>query len=95
MSSPSDELEFAKLDVMERLEKLRAAMLTQDPLLPTHLAAIHKNLIQYEELIPLLPQDEVIPTLMAAQKKHIGVMLTKEIATKKTVKVPKTTVDDL
>lgn len=92
------DLEFIKMDVLGRIASIQEGLLKQDPLLPTHLAAIHSSLIQYEELIHLL-SDEEIATLVAGQVKHTGAMLTSEItkSSKATVakRIPKTSVDDL
>lgn len=89
----SQELEFAKLDVLGRIDQIQAGMLKQDPMLPMHLAQIHKTLIQFEELVHLLSDDD-IRKLIAGQKKHVGAELVKETI-KSRARVPKTTVDDL
>lgn len=89
-----DTTEFAKLGVQERIAKIRDGLLQQDPMLPLHLAHIHKTLIQYEELVHLL-SDEEIKTLIAGQKKHTNTQLVKETVTAKRTRVPKTTVDML
>lgn len=90
-----DELAFVKADVFGRIDQIAEALLKQDPMLPVHLREIHKNLIQYEELVHLL-SDEQIKNLVAGQKKHAGMSLIKEATTaKKTTRIPKTTVDDL
>lgn len=87
-------LEFIKLDVQGRIQHIESKLLEQDPLLPTHLAAIHQSLIQYEELVHLL-SDAEIKALVAGQKKHLGVELTKEIVkTKSVARVPKASADD-
>lgn len=92
------DLEFIKLDVLGRINLIQDGLLKQDPLLPTHLAAIHSALINYEELIHLL-SDADIASLIAGQVKHTGAMLTSEItkSSKATVakRIPKTSVDDL
>lgn len=89
----SQELEFAKLDVLGRIDQIQANLLKQDPMLPQHLSTIHKNLLQYEELVHLLSDDD-IRKLIAGQKKLVGIELVKE-ATKTKTRVQKTTVDDL
>lgn len=89
----SSELEFAKLDVLDRIDKIAASLTTQDPMLPVHLANIHRQLIQFEELVHLLSDDD-IRKLMSGQKKQVGTELVKETIKSKT-RVPKTTVDDL
>ena len=90
---PND-LEFARLDVLGKLDDLSAKLLQQDPMLPVHLSSIHRTLMQYEELVHLL-SDEDIRKLITAQKKQINVELVKAITVRKTTKTPKTTVDDL
>lgn len=82
------EIEFIKLDVQGRIQLLGEKLLEQDPQLPTHLAAIHGALIQYEELVHLLSDDE-IKTLIAGQKKHTGTTLTNEIIKAKKVSAAK------
>lgn len=94
----SNDIEFIALNVRGRIEEMHSKMLEQDPLLPVHLSAIHGALIQYEELVHLLKDDE-IKKLVAAQAKHVGVVLHQETtkASKATVakRIPKTSVDDL
>lgn len=84
---------FALMEVRGKIQQIQAALLQQDPLLPIHLGAIHKQLIKHEELVHLL-SDEEITVLVAGQKKHANVQLVKEVAKSRT-KIPKTTVDDL
>ena len=59
------DIEFIKLDVLGRINHIKAGLLLADPLLPTHLAAIHGSLIQYEELVHLLSDEErkLVPKL--------------------------------
>jgi hypothetical protein len=94
----SSDIEFIKLDVQGRLAAIKEKLLEQDPMLPVHLSAIHSAVIQYEELVHIL-KDEDIKVLMAAQQKHVGVVLGDEItkSSKATVskRIPKTSVDDL
>lgn len=94
----SEDIDFIKLDVQGRIKQIEEKLLQVDPQLPTHLGAIHNALIQYEELVHVL-SDAEIKSLIAGQKKHMGVSLTKEItsASKATIakRIPKTTVDDL
>lgn len=79
------DIEFIKLDVQGRVKLIEEKLLQVDPQLPGHLAAIHSSLIQYEELVHLL-SDAEIKSLIAGQKKHVGVELTSEIT--KAKKVP-------
>ena len=90
-----DVVEFARLDVLGRLQQLEETLKTQDPQLPVHLQNIHKTLLQYEELVHLLKDNE-IKVLMDAMQKYRKVELVKEAATSKGKKsLGKTTVDDL
>lgn len=95
MPEAPNELDFIKLGVQERIDLIAKKLLEIDPMLPTHLGFIHKELIQYEELVHLL-SDEEIKNLVAGQKKHAGVQLVKEsIKTKSTGSKSKTTLDML
>lgn len=94
----SQDIEFIKLDVQGRIAHIESKLLEQDPLLPTHLAAIHGALIQYEELVHLL-SDAEIKAFLEGNKKHAGVKLieetTKAKKTSVSTRIPKTSVDDL
>lgn len=74
-----DHTDLARLDVLDRLNLIEKKLKEQDPELPTHLASIHKTLLQYEELVHILP-DEKIHTLMQGLAKHRGVKLVEDIA---------------
>lgn len=76
------DIEFIRLDVQGRIGLIQEKLLEVDPQLPTHLAAIHGSLIQYEELVHLLSDTE-IKSLIAGQKKHTGTKLTDEITKSK------------
>jgi len=90
-----DVVEFAKLDVIGRLDALEQTLKTQDPQLPVHLQNIHKTLQTYEELVHLL-SDAQIKVLMDAMQKYRRVELVKEAATSKGKRaLGKTTVDDI
>lgn len=89
----SESIEFIKLGVLERIELIEAKLLEQDPMLPNHLAAIHSALLQYEELVHLLP-DEKIRAFVRGQTKHVGMELVKESISAKKPKVAKNTADD-
>lgn len=93
MNNPTENFEL--LDVAGRIEQISAKLLENDPMLPIHLASIHKALIANEELVHLL-SDEQVKQLIAGQKKHVNVQLVKEITTTKraSTKVPKATADD-
>ena len=90
-----DVVDFAKLDVLSRLDALEKTLLTQDPQIPVHLNNILKTLHTYEELIHLL-DDAAIKVLMDSMQKYRRVELVKEAATAKRSKsLGKTTLDDI
>jgi hypothetical protein len=93
--SGSVDLEFHRMDVMSRIDQIEECLKGNDPKLPGHLAAIHKTLLQFEDLIHMLSDDQ-IRMFMSGQKKHVNVMLVKEIVSKKvsTAKIPKASADD-
>lgn len=68
--------------VLERLAQLQEALLIRDPLMATHLAAIHKSMIEHEEIVNLLTDDE-IATIVGAQQAHTGISLVAEVTGKK------------
>lgn len=91
----ADASEFARIDIIDRLSKIEATLLTQDPQIPVHLNAILKTMQNYEELVHLM-DDAKITVLMAGMKKHRMVQLVKEAQTSKGKKaLSKTTVDDI
>lgn len=76
-----------------KLTALETALVAADPLMPGHLKAIHKQLIQFPELIHLLKPED-IGGMMAAQKKYTGVRLVSEKVAKASAK-RKVSVDDI
>lgn len=62
---------------LQRLADLETALLERDPLMKTHLGAIHKTMIEYEEIANLLRPEE-IAKIMAAQQQHTGIVLRAE-----------------
>ena len=94
----NQDIDFIKLDVQGRIAQIGAGLLTTDPMLPTHLAAIHTALISYEELVHLLDDSE-IKQLFAGQQKYVGVNILKAVisSSKASIskRIPKTSVDDL
>lgn len=62
---------------LQRLADLETALLERDPLMKTHLGAIHKAMIEYEEIANLLRPEE-IAKIMAAQQQHTGIVLRAE-----------------
>lgn len=63
---------------LQRLADLETALLARDPLMKTHLGAIHKAMIEYEEIANLLRPEE-LAKIMAAQQAHTGVVLRAEV----------------
>lgn len=70
-----------ELLLLQKLDALEAALLAKDPLMPTHLAAIHKQLVTYEELVHFLT-DEQIGKIMAAQQVHTNTTLVQSLTSK-------------
>lgn len=68
-------------ELMDRLAQLEAALLARDPMMKTHLGAIHKQLVQYEELVHLL-SDEEIGKIVGAQQQHTNTALAAEVSSK-------------
>ncbi len=86
-----DILQLAKLDVLGRIDAIEATLKQQDPNMPIHLASIRKTLLQYEELVHILP-DEKIGILMQGMAKYKNIKLVEEAAKTRTKK--KQDVDD-
>lgn|SRR5574341_308567 len=70
------------VELLPKLDTLEKALLSADPLMSTHLKAIHKELIQYEELAHLLSEEQ-IAVILEAQQKKIGVILAAETTKQK------------
>lgn len=91
------DIDFIKMDVQGRIASIESSLLQADPMLPTHLAAIHSALIQYEELVHLL-DDAEIKTLIAGTARHAQVELMSEVtkSSKASVskRIPKASADD-
>lgn len=68
-------------EFVSRLNKLDAALAARDPSMPLHLLEIHKALISYDEITPLLRPEE-IGRIMAAQQEHVAVVLRQEVTGK-------------
>lgn len=85
----------AEIDVMDRLSKVEAGLLSVDPQIQVHCSSILKTLHTYEELVHLM-DDAKVRTLMAGMQVYRRVELVKEAATSKGKKsLSKTTVDDI
>lgn len=70
---------------LQKLQAIEEALLANDPAMKTHLAEIHKTLIQYEELVHLLSNDQ-IATVMKAQQKLTDTALAAAVTKAKTSK---------
>lgn len=70
-----------QFELIQRMGALEEALLARDPLMKTHLAAIHKQLIQHEELVHLL-SDKEIGEIVKAQQHHTGTVLAQESTSK-------------
>lgn len=68
-------------ELLDRLAQLEAALLARDPLMKTHLGAIHKSLVQHEELVHLL-SDEEIGKIVGAQQQHTNTTLAANLSSK-------------
>ena len=68
-------------ELLSRLASLEEALLARDPMMKTHLGAIHKQLITYEELVHLLSDDQ-IGKIVAAQQVHTSTVLIQEVSSK-------------
>lgn len=68
-------------DLMSRMAQLEEALLARDPMMKLHLAAVHKQLIQHDELVHLL-KDEEIGKIVAAQQAHTNTTLIQEVSGK-------------
>lgn len=77
--SDSEPVQF---ELMTRLAQLEEALLARDPMMKVHLGAIHKQLIQHEELVHLLT-DEEIGKIVGAQQAHTNTILIVESTSKK------------
>lgn len=75
--NPEEPVHFELLD---RLAKLEEALLARDPMMKTHLGAIHKQLITHEELVHLL-KPEQIGEIVRAQQAHTNTSLAQEVTT--------------
>lgn len=68
-------------ELMSRMAQLEEALLARDPMMKMHLAAVHKQLIQHEELVHLL-KDEEMGRIVAAQQSHTNTSLVQEVSGK-------------
>ena len=89
----ADAVELAKLDVLGRLDLIEAKLLVVDPELPVHMSTIHKTLLQYEELVHLLP-DSKIHVYMAGMQKYKKLQLVQEATKARGPRGSKPTADD-
>lgn len=84
--------------LQDKLVKLKTALITDDPLMPTHLAAIHKETHSYPESMLLL-EDEDIKAIVGSLIKHTNTTIVAAKAKTKTAvskaKVANMSTDDL
>lgn len=80
--------------VEQRLTALEQALLAQDPQMPTHLKAIHKQLIEFPELVHLLKPEDW-GKILQAQQQYTKVKLVEESAAKKAAAKKKVQLEDL
>lgn len=72
------ETEHPKLkELLPKIDALGAALVANDPKMPTHLKEIHTYLIQFEELAHLLSEEQ-IAVILSAQQKKLGIILADE-----------------
>ena len=76
-----DATEPLHFEMLDRLAQLETALLARDPMMKVHLGAIHKNLIQHEELVHLLT-DQQIGQIVGAQQAHTNTSLLQELTSK-------------
>lgn len=70
------------LDILfQKMDALTSALLSQDPKMPTHLAAIHSTLQQYPETVHLL-KDEEIGTIIKASQEYTKIKVIEETVKK-------------
>lgn len=84
-------------EISIKIQKLQDLLLASDPKMPEHLRAIHRTLVQYEELSHLLSEDQIAIILEGAQKK-LGMILadeTRNSKSKTSSKLKGVTADDL
>ncbi len=75
----SPEVQQIANDTFQKIADIEAILLANDPLLPGHLAAIHRNLNRYEELNHLLT-DEQIHKLIKGQSQVTGTVIVAQVA---------------
>lgn len=80
------------LEVVGKIDKIEAALLSADPMLTIHCQEIRKALLEQEELVHILPDDK-IRMYMAGVKKYTAIKIAEEVAAKGRKK--KVTADDL
>lgn len=76
------ELSPQQVQILQRLDALETALTQQDPAIKTHMAEIHKLLIQYEELVHFLTIEQ-IGVIMAQQQKLTNTSLVQAVVSKK------------
>lgn len=72
-------IEQIQADTFQKIADIEAMLTKNDPMLPGHLAAIHRNLTRYEELNHLLSDDQ-IRELIRGQSQVTGTVITQAVA---------------
>ena len=79
--SLTPELQTIVDQTFQKIHDIEDMLLKRDPMMPMHLANIHKTLIQYEELAHLL-SDEQIHQLIKGQTQVTGIEIVKATTSK-------------
>lgn len=79
----TDSLEFQKLDILTKLDAIEGRLKEQDPMLEIHLKSIHSTLLQFEELVHVLPDDK-IRIFMAGMAKYKQIKIVEEASKSRT-----------
>lgn len=87
------DLAFIRDDVLGKLTLIKDRLLAQDPELPTHLAAIHRALQMHEELVHILPDDQ-IQIYMAGMSKYKQIQIVEEATKARGPRKGKQSADD-
>jgi hypothetical protein len=67
-SAPSTELQAQHATVSTSIEKLTEAFNAKDPLMPNHLAEIHRLLLSYSDVVSLLTDSQIHELIQAAER---------------------------
>lgn len=95
MSTATQESDIMFLvdEISGKLDAIKTNLLQQDPMLGTHLGAIHRSLQLHEELVHVL-SDEQIQTYMAGMSKYKQIQIVNEASKARAPRKGKQTEDD-